>query len=283
MLASTLTSLAQRYGEDERIVIWNNDSAPHSNNFTGEETERSADRVGNITEAKLYIYAADKSNATGQAVVICPGGGYGIVSMDNEGYLLAEWFAEHGITAAVLKYRLPNHVKEVPMEDATKAIEIMRSKSTEYNFESDKVGVVGASAGGHLAAMVSTMASDEEKPNFTLLFYPVITGEKDMGHEWTFNSLLGADRTAELTDQYSLEKRVSATTPPAFLIHCDDDKVVPSINSTRYYAALKSFGIESSLHIYPSGGHGWGAYDRFKYRKEWREAMLDWLSSINSK
>ncbi len=281
MLTLSLSAMAQRYGEDEKIIIWNNDSAPHSNHLEGDESERSPYRVGNISQAELFLFAADPACATGQAVVICPGGGYGIVSMDNEGYMLAEWFAQNGITAAVLKYRLPNHVKEVPLEDAARAIEIMRSKSEEYSFDSTRVGVMGSSAGGHLAAMVSTMVEESQKPNFTILFYPVITGEKDMGHEWSLNSLLGVDRSAELTDLYSLEKRVTQTTPPAILFHCDDDKVVPSINSTRYYAALKSFGTKASIHIYPSGGHGWGDYYTFKYREEWRSALLDWLANID--
>ncbi len=278
----SITALnAQKYGEDLTVKLWDNSTAPHSNNLTGGESEAKALRIGNITEAELYIFKAEPSVATQQAVVICPGGGYSIVSMDNEGYLMAEWFAQQGVTAAVLKYRMPNGVPEVPIEDATKAIAELRAMSAELGIDPQKVGIVGSSAGGHLAAAASTIPSSEARPNFTVLFYPVITGEMITTHQGSYNNLLGRDRTQSLTEEYSLDKRVDAQTPPAFLVHCNDDKIVPSLSSIRYYEALHRAGVKASLHIYPSGGHGWGAYDTFKYRAEWRSALADWLQTID--
>ncbi len=281
MLCST-SLFGQDYGQDITLKIWDNSSAPHSNHLSGPESEAKALRIGNITEAELYIFKADPAVATGQAVVICPGGGYSIVSMDNEGYLMAEWFAEQGVTAAVLKYRMPNAVPQVPIEDATEAVARLRAMSSELAISPDKVGIVGSSAGGHLAASASTIPPSEARPNFTVLFYPVITGEMITTHQGSYKNLLGEERTEALTDEYSLDKRVDAATPPAFLMHCNDDNVVPSLSSIRYYEALHRAGVKASLHIYPSGGHGWGAYDTFKYRNEWRAALADWLTILNS-
>lgn len=280
LTAIATTSYAQTYGEDEIITIWDNTTAPHSNNLTGEEYEKRPNRPTNVTTARLYIFAANEEKATGQAIVICPGGGYSVLAIDQEGYLMAEWFAEQGITAAVLKYRMPNHVKEVPIEDAVEAIRIMREKSEVYNFSPNKVGIAGASAGGHLAASASTIPTDTLKPNFTVLLYPVITSKKGK-HSGTFNNLLQEEEKETLTEAYSLENRVTATTPPAFMAHCDDDTNVPAVNSTRYYTALKEHGIKASLHIYPSGGHGWGINDTFKYHNEWLASLADWLQVIN--
>ena len=139
--------------------------------------------------------------------------------------------------------------------------------------------IVGSSAGGHLAAITSTTA--KHKPAFSVLFYPVITPEKGKGHQGSFNSLLGEGRNAESDALYSPHLRVDAQTPPAILLYSDDDKTVPTISGTLYYDALKAQGIKASLHIYPSGGHGWGIKDDFKYKKQWQDAVLDWLAVIN--
>ncbi len=282
MLAlSVITLTARDFGGDLQIKLWDNSSAPHSNGVTGEEIEVKPFKMRNISEARLYIFKAESDKATGQSVVICPGGGYWMLSMDQEGVEMAKWLASNGITAAVLKYRDALGVKEVPFEDAVEAVRVMRTKATELNIDAKRVGIVGSSAGGHLAASVSTLAEDSLKPNFTVLLYPVITSEKGKGHQGSFNNLLGKDRTEEESTHYSLEKRVTSTTPPAILFHSDDDKVVPSVSSTRYYAALKEHGTAASLHIYPSGGHGWGVSDRFAYRAEWMETLIDWLKWLN--
>ena len=146
-------------------------------------------------------------------------------------------------------------------------------------FTAGKVGIVGSSAGGHLAASASTLA--ETKPAFSILFYPVITAEKGKGHQGSFNALLGGSRNAESDTWYSLQNRVTAQTPPTLLLLSDDDKVVPPVNGILYYNALKEHGVKASMHIYPTGGHGWGIRDHFEYKEQWQQATLDWLKKLN--
>ncbi len=266
--------------EDLKIPLWSNADAPHSNNLSGAEIEAKPNRISNISQAELLIYKAKGERATGQAVVICPGGGYALVSIDNEGTLLAEWFAEQGITAAVLKYRLPNGVKEVPFEDAELALRVMRQRSRQLGYSPDRVGICGASAGGHLAASVSVMAEVGVKPNFTVLFYPVISGEKGVAHEGSFNNLLGKHRTEAETQRYSLERAVDATTPPTIMLLSSDDKVVPPENSVRYYNELKRHNTLSALYIFPKGGHGWSMSPRVS-PELWQPLLASWMAEVN--
>lgn len=279
LLAMAVLPLAAQeydYKEDQLIKIWDNTTAPHSSELTKPET---CDRgiINWSQSAELYIYKADPAKATGQAIVICPGGGYEAVCMTYEGADAARWLAENGITCGVLKYRMPNGHREVPLEDAVEALRIMRKNAEEWHFDPKQVGIMGYSAGGHLAAYTSTFAPAGEEPAFSILMYAVITGEWGLTHEGTFNNLLGEGHTAADRAAYSPENRVTAQTPPALLMLSDDDKIVPPISSTRYYNALKKAGIEASLHIYPDGWHGWGMSKRFPYREQWQEAMLDWL------
>lgn len=277
--ASAQPEQAPAKGPDHVLKIWDNATAPHSNGLATPETQLVSGRVENVSEATLSIFKADPSNATGQAVVICPGGGYIRLAMEHEGYQLARWFAENGITAAVLKYRMPNGHREVPLEDAEQALRIMTGlEAGATGFTSDRVGIVGSSAGGHLAAMTSTMGA--VRPAFSILFYPVITGEAGQCHKGSFDSLLGTDRTEEQTAYFSLQNRVTESTPPALLLLSDNDRTVPPISSISYYNALKAHGIKASMHIYPSGGHGWGIRDSFPYRAEWQRAVLDWLKTL---
>lgn len=279
LLCTAMSPLAAQqpdYGQAATIKLWDNATAPHSNGITTPQTEKERDFIGNTSEAVLYIFPADKAKATGQAVVICPGGGYGRLAMAHEGYQMAQWFASNGITGAVLKYRMPNSHPEVPLEDVNQALRVMMGlEAGATGFTADKVGVVGFSAGGHLAAMASTLAAC--KPGFAILFYPVITSETGQGHQGSFDNLLGKERTAEQSAVYSLENRVTATTPPTLLLLSDNDTAVPPISSTRYYNALKTNGIVASMHIYPIGGHGWGFQDKFQYKAQWQQTVLDWL------
>ena len=230
ILAMATTS-AKDYGQAATIKIWDNATAPHSNGITTPETETEPNRLRNTSEAVLYIFPADAAKATGQAVVICPGGGYGMLAIDHEGYQMAKWFAANGITGAVLKYRMPNHHPEGPLEDAEQALRIMRGDvSGAEGYTCPKVGIVGSSAGGHLAAMASTIGS--VRPAFSVLFYPVITAVQGKRHQGSFINLLSEERTPEQDAAYSLESRVTADTPPAILLLSDDDKTVPPVYST---------------------------------------------------
>lgn len=283
----TAAAQAQFGGETLALRLWDNASAPHSNGLEAAAVSVDAHRVSLNTTAELFIYAPDAERRTDMAVVICPGGGYQYLSMENEGSLVAQWLAANGITAAVLKYRLPNGHPEVPLEDAVLAVRTMRGEAAVTDdaaagrmqgLTCRRVGVAGFSAGGHLAAFVSTMGAS--RPDFSILFYPVITGETGRCHAGSFDNLLGRDRTAQLTAAYSLENRVDAQTPPAIIFVSDDDRGVPPVSSTRYYDALKEHGKAASLHIYPAGGHGWGMRETFAWSKEWRAALLDWLGRL---
>jgi acetyl esterase/lipase len=282
MCAATLSAEAQEksrtpYYEDEKIVIWDNEKAPHSNGLTGEAYDSKPYRLVNTTKAIMYIYHADKAKATGQSVVICPGGGYAKLSMDQEGYMMAQWLAKSGITGIVLEYRLPNGHKEVPLEDAVEAIRIVRKKAKRWNLDPAKVGIMGDSAGGHLSAWTSNAMPEGEKPAFAILYYPAIN-RTDPLYFKTFSTtghLIGMDFPEAEADAMSAHHMVTAATPPTLLLLCDDDTAVPPTSPVAYYEALVRYGVTSSLHIFPEGGHSTRVIfdEACKQLYDW----LDWL------
>ena len=285
VLVSTVATAQEQkrttnYFQDETIVLWDNDKAPHSNGLTGEAYEIQPHRLVNTTKAVLYVYNADPAKATGQAVVICPGGGYAKLSMDQEGYLMAQWLAKNGIAAFVLEYRLPNAHKEVPLEDTVEAIRFVRKKAKKYNIDPKKVGVMGFSAGGHLAASASNIPPVEDRPNFSVLFYPVVIANHYTSHVGSFRNLLGKGFNQADADDFSMEKLASENTPPTILLLSDDDATVPAAGAAMYYAALRYHGVKASMYVFPEGGHGWGNYDKFSYQKEWQHLLLRWLSEL---
>jgi acetyl esterase/lipase len=285
-IASLCIMTAQ--AQDLTIKLWDNATAPHSNGLSGEDKDEGQERISNTNVAELFIYEANPAKATGQAVVICPGGGYRLLSMGHEGRDYAKWMAENGITTAVLKYRLPNTTPQVPMEDAAEALRYMRE---EYRGKESikQLGIMGFSAGGHLAASTAvgclkangdTSARAALRPDFAVLFYPVITGNPSQMHKGSYDKLLGSDRTQELTDKWSPELVAGKDAPQTLLILSSDDATVPPINSTKFYNTLKELGVPASITILPSGGHGWGFRDSFKYKAIWQETMLQWLENI---
>ncbi|MBQ4540745.1 MAG: alpha/beta hydrolase [Alistipes sp.] len=275
--------------EAQKVVkLWDNATAPHSSNLTGPEKDEGEVRYSNTTEAVLYIFEAKKKVATGQAVVICPGGGYALVAMGHEGLEYGKWLAEQGITAAVLKYRMPNNVPQVPMEDAAEALRYMKE---DYKSKTPitQLGIMGFSAGGHLAASTAVgvlKANGDEspraaiRPDFAVLFYPVITSDELFTHKGTYNNLLGSDRTEELSRAWCPLYVAGEDAPPALMILSDDDKTVPSQNSTLFYNKLKELGKAASIAIYPTGGHGWGFRDSLPYKSQWQQTLLQWLQSV---
>ena len=212
LVLCALPALAQDYGQDMTIKIWDNSSAPHSNEITAAETSNN-NVIVNTTETVLYIFKADPAKATGHAMLVCPGGGYSSVCIEWEGYKVAQWLASQGVTCGVLKYRLPNGHKEIPLEDTTEALRSMRRRSKELGFDPSKLGMMGSSAGGHLTAYTSNFAAFADRPAFTVLFYPVITGEEGLCHKGSFDHLLGKDATAYERAEYSLETRVTKIRP----------------------------------------------------------------------
>lgn len=274
--------------QDLTIKLWDNATAPHSNGLSGADKDEGEERVSNTNVAELFIYEADPAKATGQAVVICPGGGYRLLAMGHEGHQYAEWMAANGITTAVLKYRLPNFTPQVPMEDAAEALRYMKE---DYKSKTPitQLGIMGFSAGGHLAASTAVgvlKANGDEspraaiRPDFAVLFYPVITSDELFTHKGTYNNLLGSDRTEELSRAWCPLYVAGEDAPPALMILSDDDKTVPSQNSTLFYNKLKELGKAASIAIYPTGGHGWGFRDSLPYKSQWQQTLLQWLQSV---
>lgn len=284
LLAVTLSAqktISIETDADEVVKLWDNQTAPHSSEETADEELNAKKHFSHTSETVLYIYKPAAEVATGQAVIVCPGGGYSKVCIEHEGFAMARYFKSIGVTAVVLKYRLPNYGhKEVPLEDAQEALRWTRRQATRLHIDASKVGICGGSAGGHLAAYTSTFTSDAEKPAFSILFYPVITGTTWYTHQDTFARLLGKERTPKQQEYYSLENRVTETTPPTLLLLADDDRVVPTISSILYYKALNEHGVKASMHIYPSGGHGWAGSSDYKYKANYEAAIKDWLSNL---
>lgn len=271
LFATTMLS-AQKPVE---LPLWP-DGAPNSNELVGEEEDLNGGRVAHVTHPSITIYPAAKPN--GIAILMCPGGGYARLAMNHEGHDMAAWFNAQGITYAVLKYRMPNGHHEVPLSDAEQAIRMVREHAAEWGVNPRRVGIMGASAGGHLAASLATLySSDETRPDFQILFYPVISMQKGVTHGGSRLNLIGENPSQELEQKYSLERQVSPRTPQAFIMLSSDDGAVPPINGIGYFLALRDHKVPASLHAYPTGGHGWGFRDNFPYKRQWTGELEKWL------
>lgn len=266
----------------EVVKLWDI-VAPTNNGITdAEKIEGNNDWISNVTSAELHIYKPEISN--GMAVVICPGGGYAGLAFNHEGIQVAQWLNEQDITGVILKYRMPNKHKEVPLDDAQQAIKYVREHAKELNIYPDKIGIAGFSAGGHLAATASThyLTGDvNTRPDFTILFYPVITMEVAT-HGGSRSNLLGDNYSSWDVDWFSAEKNVNSSTPPAILLLSDDDELVQPANSMAYYEALKNNDIPAAMYIFPKGGHGWGMKSDFKYHTQMLSLLQMWLQDINT-
>lgn len=257
------------------LPLWPN-GAPNSNELAGEEENLNGGRVAHVTRPSITIYPAGKPN--GMAILMCPGGGYARLAMNHEGHDMAAWFNAQGITYAVLKYRMPNGHHDVPLSDAEQAIRLIREHAAEWSVNPQRVGIMGASAGGHLAASLATLySSDQTRPDFQILFYPVISMQEGITHGGSRQNLIGENPTRELEQRYSLEKQVSPRTPQAFIMLSSDDKTVPPVNGIGYFLALRDHKVPATLHAYPAGGHGWGFRDSFTYKRQWTEELEKWL------
>ena len=264
---------------DEIVRLWDNTTAKHSNHMEKDELVKRKFQIYNTSSAELYIYTAPKEKATGYSVVIYPGGGYRYLSFP---LTFPEWLRENGITAVVVKYRLPNYGHyDAMLEDAIGAIDYMRANAEKYNIDPQKVGVYGNSAGGHLAAWVSNIMEDGKKPCFSILIYGAMVRDSNFNSTRANRILRGDNVTTEEAKEISTPNLVGPTTPPALICLSDDDLVVNSKASTYYYKALKRYGIPASMHIYPSGGHGWSGRLKWEYRQAWLDAILDWFESLD--
>jgi len=235
----------------------------------------------------MDYYPAGHTDSLKTAVLICPGGAYTNLAWDKEGVLPAKFFNDKGIDAFVLRYRLNNdklqgHQYPAQYNDANAALELIKDKAGEWNINKKKIGIMGFSAGGHLAATVSTLnplSNDRDKliPAFSILVYPVITMDTPYVHQYSRKMLLGDHPSAELIDYLSTEKRVSASTPPTLLFHANDDKTVPVQNSLRYFEALNQHKVKASIVVYDHGGHGFGMAQKDAVLSQWPSYALLWL------
>ena len=235
-------------------------------------------------KAELTVYLPDAKKATGRAVVCCPGGGYSHLAMDHEGHQWATFFNNQGIALIVLKYRMPHGNPMVPVSDAEQAIKTVRRNAVDWHIDRTQIGIMGFSAGGHLASTVATHSTGEAAPNFQILFYPVITMDMGFTHKGSHDNFLGTNHSKKewrrLEADYSNDLRVNRTTPRAFLALSDDDKVVPAANGFGYYEQLYRHDVPASIHIYPTGGHGWGYRESFEYHYQMIFELKSWLESF---
>ena len=263
MLLVAFSASAQKQLE---MNLWQS-GAPNSN---GDSTDT----------AKVFVNLPSDKAATGRAVVICPGGGYVGLAMDHEGKEWAPFFNNMGIAAIVLKYRMPKGNVDVPISDAEAAMKLVRANASSWNIKSDDIGIMGSSAGGHLASTIATHSSGDAKPDFQILFYPVITMAPGYTHQGSHDNLLGKDARKKDEKLYSNDLQVTRVTPRAWIALSDDDRVVIPCNGVNYYSELYRHDVPGSLHVYPSGGHGWGIHTSFRYHTQMLLDLESWLRSF---
>ncbi len=245
---------------------------------------------GKFEDADAWITVHRPEQSNGTAIVICPGGGYGGLAIEPEGHGIAAWLNRHGITGVVLQYRLPAGRPWVPLLDAQRALRTVRAQAEAWGIDALRVGIIGFSAGGHLASTAGTHFDDGKpdsadatdrhscRPDFLILVYPVVT-MSDAGHAGSRNNLLGLDPTPEMVDLFSNEKQVSDATPPAYLAHALDDRGVPPSNSQAFHDALQAWKIPSRYLKLPSGGHGLNGYQGPMW-DAWQTGSLAWLAEL---
>ena len=270
-------ALSSNLKAQEEIKLYKN-GPKESNEITNPEAKDQRSFVTNITDARMYAYIVPKEKATGSAVVICPGGGYSGISEEKEGSTIAKWFNELGVSAFVLYYRMPNEHYNIPLTDAQTALKIIHKDAKKWNINEKKIGIIGFSAGGHLASTVGThFKTRTERPAFMILGYPVVTMNKETTHSGSRSSLLGKNPSDELVRLYSNELQVTKNTPPTFIVHSIDDKTVPIANSEQLLKALKDHNVPAELHKFDVGGHGFGMQKHGIPVDNWPDLLKLWL------
>jgi acetyl esterase/lipase len=271
LLACSASAFSQK---GTTMELWPN-GAPNTN---GDDKDK----------AELTVYLPDAKKATGRAVVCCPGGGYTHLAMDHEGHQWASFFNNQGIALIVLKYRMPHGDRFVPISDAEEAMKTVRRNAVAWHINPSDVGIMGFSAGGHLASTIATHSTGDAAPNFQILFYPVITMDPGYTHKGSRDNFLGTfgdgkkdqKEMKKLEADYSNDLQVNRTTSRAFLALSDDDKAVPAANGFNYYQQLYKHDVPASIHIYPTGGHGWGYRESFAFHYNVIFELKAWLESF---
>ena len=296
LMAFSITAHAQF----DPITLPLYEKVPNAKSSDEKEAIRKEDiaLISKVQEPNIQVFLPSKRNATRQAVVVCPGGGYAVLAYDWEGTDIAKWLNSQGIAAIVLKYRLPSAASQVdpheaPLMDAQRAIRLVRQHAEEWNIDPGQIGVMGFSAGGHLASTLGThydsgnaKSTDpverlSSRPDFMILGYPVISLKEHMAHIGSRNNLLGKSPSDELVARFSNELQVTEDTPPAFIFHSQDDTGVPVQHSLLFYQALVEAKVPVEMHLYPEGGHGYSlginANGTFT---QWPATCIRWLEKL---
>jgi acetyl esterase/lipase len=280
VIAAEISSFAGTGNTQQVTLLWPN-GAP------GAKGNSDSDKPS------LTIYTPDKENANGTAVIICPGGSYSMLASDHEGRQIAQWLNKLGVTGFLLKYRVHDSISgyshPAPLQDAQRAVRMVRSNAKQWNIDPNRIGILGFSAGGHLASSAGTHFNERYsdivdnidqascRPDFMILIYPVVTLLEPYTHVGSRENLLGKNPDPKLIDNLSNEKMVTAQTPPTFLVHANDDKDVPSENSVNFYLALRKAGVPAEIHIYEKGGHGFGPGTNLGSVSSWMTRCADWM------
>ena len=294
LLAALLAAAVPALAQQQILPLYSGvipDAKPSNLKETTEKQANGGEFVRQVVSPKLLVYPAPADKANGTAVIICPGGGYGFLSMVNEGYQVAQRLNDIGVTAFILKYRLPNDDSQpdktiAPLLDAQQAIRLVREQAAKFNVNPNRIGLMGFSAGGHLASTAGTHFArpvgpnpgpTSVRPDFLVLAYPVISLTDSLAHGGSRDNLLGQNAPADQIRRYSNELQVSDQTPPTFLVHAQDDGVVKVQNSLVFYQALTRHRVPAELHVFPKGGHGFGLYNRTT-TDDWFERLREWLT-----
>jgi len=294
IIASCLLVLLAYSVRGQQIINLYEGQVPNAKESVTEEPEppENPGLIRKVINPTLEVYQADKEDVTGTAVIICPGGAYGVLVYNGEGVSTAKEFAKLGVTAFVLKYRLPNEELLVdkkigPLQDALQAIKYVRENTSNWGIDPLKVGIMGFSAGGHLASTAAThyemdIIENKEntslRPDFAILVYPVISMQDSLTHLDSRKNLIGPDPAKEWIDQFSNELQVDENTPPIYLTHAADDKLVDVDNSITFFEALRHHNVPVEMHIFPKGDHG---FVLFQPKDQWIPPMIKWLKTIN--
>jgi acetyl esterase/lipase len=283
----------------QELPLYGSDPIPNSKPAPNQEKVDSGSRPGyymlsKVSRPTLTVFLPPQGKGNGTAVVVCPGGGYTHLAMAHEGMEVARLLNEMGIAAFVLKYRLPSDETMIdktigPLQDAQRAIQLVRQRAAEWAVKPEQVGIMGFSAGGHLASTAGThfgKATIDNKdnislrPDFMVLLYPVISFSDSTGHTGSRNALIGTNQktNARLIQEYSNELQVTAQTPPTFIVHAEDDKTVQVANSIHFYESLLHNKVPAELHVYPKGGHGFGLHNPTT-KDQWADRMRNWMES----
>jgi acetyl esterase/lipase len=259
-----------------RTIMLYPDGAPDSNGYApSDEYVKDGPKIFQTSEPRIDLYCAEQPKGL---LLICPGGAYLFTSVGNEGKNVAEFFVPRGYTIAVLKYRLPNGHTNIPLEDACRAMEILRDSAEAWQLPSTRIGVMGFSAGGHLASSLLTKYTNPKvRPDYGILVYPVISMDSTLTHQTSCEELLGKNPSDEQRRLWSTDLQVTADTPPCLIVGCQDDTSVKIENSIRFYQALTAAHVPASLVIVPVGRHGWGFERHFPQRELIDQAILNFL------